>query len=79
MSPWCRKGWWCDWPSPNLCFLLCRLTYVSPLQRFYIRILWLVPIYGLESFFALFFRDTTIYIETMRDVYESWVLWSFYK
>mmetsp|Transcript_19397 Transcript_19397/g.40760 ORF Transcript_19397/g.40760 Transcript_19397/m.40760 type:complete len:121 (-) Transcript_19397:12-374(-) len=29
------------------------LHYVSPLQRFYIRVIWMVPIYAVQSWLAL--------------------------
>ena len=54
------------------------LHYVSPLQRFYIRILWMVPIYSLESFLALRFKDQKEYLETMREAYEAWVVFSYF-
>ena len=37
-------------------------NYVSPLQRHYIRIMGMVPIYALESWLALTFRDQRIYL-----------------
>eukprot|EP00282_Hemiselmis_andersenii_P011381 CAMPEP_0114137964 /NCGR_PEP_ID=MMETSP0043_2-20121206/16054_1 /TAXON_ID=464988 /ORGANISM="Hemiselmis andersenii, Strain CCMP644" /LENGTH=387 /DNA_ID=CAMNT_0001231871 /DNA_START=93 /DNA_END=1253 /DNA_ORIENTATION=- len=51
------------------------LHYVSPLQKYYVRILWMVPIYAIESWLALRFKDQKIYLETAREAYE----YSFYK
>jgi len=48
------------------------IHYVSPLQRFYIRIIWMVPIYSVESFLALRFKEQKVYLETLREAYESW-------
>lgn len=50
---------------------------VSPLQRHYIRILALVPIYALESWLALVFKEQRIYLETLREAYEAFVVYSF--
>ena len=36
------------------------LHYVSPLQRHYIRILWMVPIYSIESWLALRFNHQVL-------------------
>jgi len=46
------------------------LHYHSPLQKYYIRILWMVPIYAVESWFALRFKEQKIYLETAREAYE---------
>ena len=50
---------------------------VSPLQRHYVRILAMVPIYALESWLALLFRSQRIYLETAREAYEAYVIYSF--
>lgn len=36
-----------------------------------------VPIYAIESFLSLFFREVGIYLETLRDGYEAYVIYSF--
>lgn len=52
--------------------------YNQPLTQMYIvRILWMVPIYSIESWLAMRFHEQAIYIETLRDFYESYVLYSF--
>jgi hypothetical protein len=52
--------------------------YSQPLTQMYIvRILWMVPIYSIESWLAMRFHEHAIYIETLRDFYESYVLYSF--
>ncbi|RYG57115.1 OSTA/TMEM184 family protein [archaeon] len=43
---------------------------VPELQRHYIRILWMVPIYAIESWCALRFKDEKVYLETARECYE---------
>lgn len=46
-------------------------------QMYVVRILWMVPIYSIESWLCLRYKDYAIYIETLRDCYESYVLYSF--
>jgi hypothetical protein len=48
-------------------------------QRHYIRILWMVPIYSIESWLALRFNEQKLYLETMREAYEAYVVYSFFK
>jgi hypothetical protein len=55
------------------------IHYVHPLQRHYIRILWMIPIYAVESWLALRFNEQKIYLETMREAYEAYVVYSFFK
>lgn len=53
-------------------------NYNQPETQLYIvRILWMVPIYSIESWLCLRYKDYAIYIETLRDLYESYVLYSF--
>lgn len=44
--------------------------YVSPMQKYYVRIIGMVPIYSLQSWFALRFKDNRLYFETFREAYE---------
>jgi len=55
------------------------LHFVSPLQRYYVRILFLVPIYAVESWFSLRYHHQSIYIATLRDLYEPFVVHAFYQ
>lgn len=48
------------------------------LQKYYIRILWMVPIYAIESWLALRFRQQKIFLETAREAYEAYVIYNFY-
>mmetsp|Transcript_476 Transcript_476/g.764 ORF Transcript_476/g.764 Transcript_476/m.764 type:complete len:684 (-) Transcript_476:96-2147(-) len=53
-------------------------NYYQPnIQCYVIRILWMVPIYSIESWLCLRFHVYAIYIETLRDLYESFVLYCF--
>ena len=54
--------------------------YAKPhLQKHVIRILLMVPIYAWDSWFALRFSDTRIYLTPWRECYESVVIYSFYN
>jgi hypothetical protein len=55
------------------------LSYTNPTrQRYVIRILLMVPIYAVDSFWSyLSFRDAT-WISIARDTYEAYVLYNFY-
>ncbi|XP_027198384.2 transmembrane endosomal protein [Dermatophagoides pteronyssinus] len=48
-------------------------------QRWIVRILFIVPIYGLDSWFSLlFFRDNYyVYFDSVRDWYEAFVIYNF--
>ncbi|KAI8825289.1 organic solute transporter subunit alpha/Transmembrane protein [Fimicolochytrium jonesii] len=48
------------------------------LQRLTIRILWMVPIYAIASFISLWSRGESDYIDTFRDMYEGFVIYSFF-
>lgn len=53
-------------------------NYNQPhVQQYVVRILWMVPLYSIESWLAMRFHKHAIYIETLRDLYESYVLYSF--
>lgn len=54
------------------------LNYTQPnLQKHIIRILWIVPIYSIDSWMGLKFPQTAIYWNTLREVYEAYVLYNF--
>jgi hypothetical protein len=58
----------------------CHLVrFVSPLQRFYVRILLLLPIYTVESWLALRFEGQALYLTTLRDLYEAFVIHAFFQ
>jgi hypothetical protein len=53
-------------------------NYNQPhVQVYIVRILFMVPVYSVESWLAMRFHKHAIYIETLRDFYESYVLYSF--
>lgn len=49
------------------------------LQKYIVRILWMVPIYALNSWLAMYFHRTSIYMDTLRECYEAFVIYSFMK
>ncbi|KAF7233023.1 hypothetical protein EG68_08955 [Paragonimus skrjabini miyazakii] len=54
------------------------IHYTKPyLQRHIIRILWMVPIYALDAWFALKFPSAAIYFDTLRECYEAYVIYNF--
>ncbi|KAI8915830.1 organic solute transporter Ostalpha-domain-containing protein [Gorgonomyces haynaldii] len=48
------------------------------LQRSALRILWMVPVYGIASIISLSSKYWSYYIDTIRDVYEAFVIYSFF-
>ena len=53
-------------------------NYVKPQrQRYVIRIVWMVPIYAMNSFLSLCFIEYAPVFDVPRDVYESYVLYNF--
>jgi hypothetical protein len=54
-------------------------NYRAPkLQRHVIRILAMVPVYAIDCWFALRYKHITIYLDTVRECYEAYVVWNFY-
>ena len=60
-------------PSPNRL----QLHYVDPLQNQCMRLIWMVPIYSIQSWLALVYHDSAIFLETARECYEAYALYSF--
>jgi hypothetical protein len=51
--------------------------YMPDVQKYVVRILWMVPLYAVQSWLSLRFRSARIYIDTLRDLYEAYVIQSF--
>ena len=51
--------------------------YMPSVQKYVVRIIWMVPIYSIESWLSLRFREFAVYIETIRECYEAYVIYSF--
>ena len=45
--------------------------YIPRLQKYVVRIIWLIPVYSVESWLALRFKNQALYIETVRECYEG--------
>jgi hypothetical protein len=48
------------------------------LQIRVVRILWMVPIYAVNSWLCLRFKDASFYINPVRECYEAFVIYNFY-
>ena len=48
------------------------------LQIRVVRILWMVPIYAVNSWLCLRFKDARFYIDPVRECYEAFVIYNFY-
>ena len=54
------------------------LNYSKPhLQKYIIRVLFMVPTYALNSWIVLKFPETSIYLDTIRECYEAFVIYNF--
>ena len=54
------------------------LNWVEPnIQKYVVRIIWMVPIYAVESWLALRFKGFAVYLETLRECYEAYAIFSF--
>jgi hypothetical protein len=63
--------------SIRLVYLHFTHWYMPNVQKYVVRILWMVPLYAVQSWLSLRFRDARIYIDTVRDLYEAYVISSF--
>jgi hypothetical protein len=48
------------------------------IQKYVVRIIWMVPIYSVESWLALRFKSMSTYIESIRECYEAYVIFCFF-
>ncbi|KAK4427532.1 Transmembrane proteinA [Sesamum alatum] len=54
------------------------LNYTEPtFQRYIVRIIFMVPVYALTSFLSLVLNKSAIYFNSIREVYEAWVIYNF--
>ena len=52
--------------------------FVSPLQAHVLRVIWMVPIYSIQSWLALVYTHEAIYLEVARECYEAYAIYAFY-
>ncbi|KAF5177577.1 Transmembrane protein, partial [Thalictrum thalictroides] len=54
------------------------MNYTEPTyQRYIVRIIFMVPVYALMSFLSLVLNESSIYFNSIREVYEAWVIYNF--
>ncbi|KAL2536858.1 hypothetical protein Fot_18249 [Forsythia ovata] len=54
------------------------VNYTEPTyQRYIVRIIFMVPVYALMSFLSLILNKGAIYFNSIREVYEAWVIYNF--
>uniref|UniRef100_A0A1D1XX43 Transmembrane protein 184B n=1 Tax=Anthurium amnicola TaxID=1678845 RepID=A0A1D1XX43_9ARAE len=54
------------------------LNYTEPTyQRYIVRIIFMVPVFALMSFLSLIWNNNAIYFNSIREVYEAWVIYNF--
>lgn len=63
--------------SARLIYLHFTHWYMPGVQKYVIRIILMVPIYAVQSWLSLRFHHARIYIDTIRDLYEAFVIASF--
>lgn len=51
--------------------------YMPSVQKYVVRIIWMIPLYSVESWLSLRFRRTAVAIEILRECYEAYALYSF--
>lgn len=56
------------------------IYYNKPyLQKYIVRILWMVPIYSMNAWIAMVVPQTGVYLDVCREAYEAFVIYSFMK
>jgi hypothetical protein len=63
--------------STRLVYLHLTHWYMPDVQKYVVRILWMVPLYAIQSWLSLRFHHVRIYFDTARDLYEAYVIASF--
>lgn len=63
--------------SFRLVYLHLSHWYMPQVQKFVVRIVWMVPLYAVQSWLSLRFKDSRVYIDAIRDLYEAFVIASF--
>ena len=63
--------------SARLVYLHLTHWYMPGVQKYVVRIILMVPIYAVQSWLSLRFHHARIYIDTIRNLYEAFVIASF--
>lgn len=54
------------------------LNYTEPTyQRYIVRIIFMVPVFATMSFLSLVLNESSIYFDSIREIYEAWVIYNF--
>lgn len=54
--------------------------FVKPnLQSHIVRIIWMVPVYSLKSYFSILFVEKAFYFQACREIYEAYVIYCFMR
>ena len=58
-----------------------HLTYYNKpyLQKYIVRILWMVPIYSMNAWTAMILPTISVYLDVCRETFEAFVIYSFMK
>jgi hypothetical protein len=51
--------------------------HMPNIQKYVVRIIWMVPLYSVESWLSLRFKRFSLHIETLRYCYEAYVIYCF--
>ena len=65
------------WMSTQQIYRQLTHWFMPDVQKFVVRILWMVPLFSIQSWCSLRFKDSRIYIDAVRDLYEAFVIQSF--
>jgi Organic solute transporter Ostalpha len=63
--------------SARLVYLHLTHWYMPQVQKYVVRILFMVPIYAVQSYLSIVFHQNRVYMSTIRDFYEAFVIASF--
>jgi Organic solute transporter Ostalpha len=63
--------------SLRLVYLHLTHWFMPDVQKYVVRILWMVPIYAIQSYLSLCYHHARVYMSTIRDFYEAFVIASF--
>lgn len=63
--------------SARLVYLHLTHWYMPQVQKYVVRILFMVPIYAIQSYLSIVFHQNRVYMSTIRDFYEAFVIASF--
>lgn len=61
----------------RLIYLHLSHWYMPNVQKYVVRIIWMIPLYSVESWLSLRFHKYALYIETLRSCYEAYAIYSF--